>query len=376
MQTTSPAENDAAELNDGLGGAAPRSSYFLSRSFFLRSLGVVYLIAFVSISLQIDGLVGSKGIAPAAPYLSAVHDNLGVAAYWRLPTLAWIDSSDAMLHGVCLAGVALSCGLIVGVLPQICTALLWIAYLSIVGVGQDFLRFQWDSLLLEAGFLAILFAPMDLLLSSRTNATPPSRVMIFMLRWLLFRLMFLSGLVKCRSGDPAWADWTAMSFHYETQPLPTWTSWYMHHLPMWAHKAEVVGTFAIELVVPLMIFGPRLIRSIAFAGIVLLQLTIAATGNFGFFNLLTIALCIPLLDDETWPAKWRRKLLPPADQIRAVSDWANGADRAARHRDLRVEHDPGHSARSFRHGLGKADRAGSSRQCRNSTSPAPTACSK
>jgi hypothetical protein len=289
---------------------AGSGTYFLTRSVFLRLLGVVYLVAFTSIAVQIDGLIGSGGILPAARFLTAAHAEYGGEAHQLFPTLAWFNSSDAFLHVLSWGGACVAAVLVIGFLPQLCLLLLWAFYLSIVNIGQPFLGFQWDSLLLEAGFLAIFFAPARLTLSSRrTPLPPPSRLMRLLLVWLLFRLMFLSGVVKITSGDPTWANWTAMSYHYETQPLPTWTSWYWYHLPMGFHKAETVATFVLELCVPPLYFAPRRLRKIAFWLTVLLQVSIAATGNFGFFNLLTVAIAVVLLDDASFPA-WLRKHIP------------------------------------------------------------------
>jgi predicted DCC family thiol-disulfide oxidoreductase YuxK len=303
--------------NDQRTGAG---TYFLTRSLFLRLLGVAYLAAFASIAVQIDGLVGSRGIAPAARFLAAVHERFGGEAYQLLPTLAWFDSSDRFLHVLAWGGVCTAPLLILGILPQLCLVVLWAFYLSIVGIGQDFLGFQWDALILEAGFLALFFAPARLTLWSR-GQTSPSRLVRFLLVWLLFRLMFLSGLVKLTSGDPNWANWAAMSFHYETQPLPTWTSWYAHHLPMWFHKAETISTLNLELVIPLLYFAPRRLRVFAFWLTVLLQCTIAATGNFGFFNLLTIAIAVVLLDDASFPRWVRDRRWPAVSERRRHPAW-------------------------------------------------------
>jgi hypothetical protein len=303
--------------NDQRTGAG---TYFLTRSLFLRLLGVTYLAAFASIAVQIDGLVGSRGIAPAARFLAAVHERFGSEAYQLLPTLAWFDSSDRFLHVLSWGGVGVAALLILGVLPQLSLVVLWAFYLSIVGIGQDFLGFQWDALILEAGFLAILFAPARLMLSSPGQA-PPSRLVRLLLVWLLFRLMFLSGVVKITSGDPNWANWTAMSFHYETQPLPTWTSWYVHHLPMWFHKAETVATLVLELVIPPLYFVPRRLRVFAFWLTMLLQFTIAATGNFGFFNLLAVAIAVVLLDDASFPAWVRDRRWPAVSDRRHRPAW-------------------------------------------------------
>lgn len=295
-------------------------TYFLTRSIFLRLLGVAYLAAFGSIAVQVDGLIGSRGILPAARYLNAIHERYGSESYSLVPTLAWFNSSDGFLHFLCYGGIVLAILLILGVTPQVCLVLLWSFYLSLLGVGQDFLGFQWDALLLEAGFLAIFFAPMKLMLSAK-NTAPPSRLVRFLLLWLLLRLMFLSGVVKITSGDPTWANWTAMSYHYETQPLPSWTSWFMHNLPMSAHKAESLATLVIELGIPILYFAPRQLRRLGFIWTVLLQIMIASTGNFGFFNLLTAVLCVPLLDDASWPAWLRKRFLPDASQQRPRPKW-------------------------------------------------------
>jgi hypothetical protein len=172
-------------------------------------------------------------------------------------------------------------------------------------VGGAFLLYQWDALLLETGFLAIWLAPAPLRPREAARA-PVEPLALWLLRLLLFKLMLLSGAVKLLSGDPTWRHLAAMQFHYWTQPIPTWTSWYAFHLPEWVHRAEVVGTFAIELGLPLLIFGPRLLRWAAASGLAALQLLIAATGNYGFFNLLTLSLCGLLFDDAAW-----RRLLPP-----------------------------------------------------------------
>ena len=146
-----------------------------------------------------------------------------------MPSLLWIDASDRMLHLLCWGGVVLAAALAVGLLPGVVAGLLWLFYLSLVVAGQVFLGYQWDSLLLEAGFLAILLAPWTVWLGKARDE--PWRWSIWLVRWLVFRLMFLSGLVKLISGDPVWWAWQALEHHYQTQPLPTWTSWYVHQLP-------------------------------------------------------------------------------------------------------------------------------------------------
>ena len=269
----------------------------LVRSLFLRLLGLIYAMAFVSLWTQIEGLAGSSGILPVADFLGAAHQRLGGTAWLRLPTLCWLGSGDAMLHLLCGGGTALALLLLVGVAPTLLLAGLWMFYLSLVVACRDFLSFQWDILLLETGFLAIFLAPLHIGAQRRWTERP-SRLVLWLLRWLLFRLMFSSGLVKLLSGDSAWLSLRALEFHFETQPLPAWTSWYIHQLPEWALAAAVASVFAFELVVPFSVFAPRRIRLWGCALLVLLQILIGATGNYGFFNLLTVALCVLLLDDK------------------------------------------------------------------------------
>jgi len=273
------------------------STYQLSRWLTLRLLGVVYFIAFASLLVQILGLIGSNGILPVTPYLDWVQGRLGDDAYWRLPTLFWFDSSDAALRGVCYAGMVCSVLLTFRVAPALMLVALWAMYLSLTSVGRVFLSFQWDALLLEVGFLAIFFAPWRLW-PRLSSESPPSRIMIFLFRWLAFRLIFLSGLVKLSYGDETWWNLTALTYHYETQPLPAWTAWYAHQLPVWFHMFCCGATYAIEMILPFLFFAPRRLRMFAGLSVVFLMIVIGATGNYNFFNLLTVVLCIPLFDDR------------------------------------------------------------------------------
>ena len=271
--------------------------YLLVRGLFLRGVALVYGIAFLSLWVQVEGLMGSGGILPAVDYLEGVREHLGNDAYFRVPTLFWIQCNDAMLTAVCAVGLLLSVSVMWGAAPAPSLVLLWICYLSLLNVGRDFLSFQWDILLLETGFLAILWAPATLR-PALAWPRPPSIAVLWLIRWLTFRLMFSSGVVKLVSGDPTWRDLTAMNFHYQTQPLPHIVSWFAHQLPVWMHKVATVQMFAVELAVPFLIFAPRRLRLWGCLILVLFQLTIAATGNYGFFNLLTIVLSLSLVDDR------------------------------------------------------------------------------
>jgi predicted DCC family thiol-disulfide oxidoreductase YuxK len=285
----------------GWGKHVEAPAYFLVRSFFLRALGVIYFFAFVSLWTQITGLIGHNGILPTDQFMSAVKQQcdlrgIGLERFHLLPTLCWFDSSDASLNFQCAAGTVLSGLLIAGVAPAPCLALLWVLYLSLVVVGRDFLGFQWDNLLLETGLPAIFFAPLQLL-PRLSREAPPSRLFVWLLRLLLFKLMFSSGGVKLLSGDPNWRNLTALTFHYQTQPLPTWIGWYAQQLPLWFQKISCAALFGIELGAPFLIFAPRRLRFFGAALLAGLQFLILLTGNYTFFNWLTLALCLLLLDD-------------------------------------------------------------------------------
>ncbi len=286
-----------------------------TRRVFLSLLAVVYASAFASLWVQLDGLIGSGGIQPAARLLDQVASAAGGARFWQLPTVFWLGSSDAALHAACATGVLASGLLLAGVAPRWALAALWLLYLSFVAVGGIFLGYQWDALLLETGFLAIWLAPARLRPHDAWRA-PVEPIAVWLLRFLLFKVMFLSGAVKLLSGDETWRALTAMDFHYWTQPLPSPMSWLVHHLPSAFHSFEVVATFAVELVVPWLVFLPRPWRWLAFPLLAGIQLTIFATGNYGFFNLLTLALCVLVLDDaalrRVLPAQLRPAAPDPA----------------------------------------------------------------
>ncbi len=289
------------------GNDVRRPTYFWARRWFLRALGTIYLIAFVSLWVQVDGLVGSDGMSPANQFLPAVRAQIGPDAYSLLPTLCWFGQSDAFLHCLCGSGVLFSLLLIFGIAPAISLVALFVLYLSLTIAGQIFFNFQWDVLLLEAGFLSIFFAPWRLWpreLSLRPGSTipvtaPVSRTALFLLKLLLFKLVLMSGLVKLTSGDPSWWNLTALDYHYWSQPLPTLFGWWADKTPEWFKHFSVAFCFVVEIIVPFFIWAPRRLRLIAAGLLIFLQLAIALTGNYCFFNLLTIALCLLLIDDAS-----------------------------------------------------------------------------
>jgi hypothetical protein len=252
----------------------------------LQLLAVVYFVAFVSWGVQAQGLIGSHGIMPAREFLAGVHRQLGSAAYWECPTLFWLSSSDGALRAAWIFGALCSLAAILAPwklfrwkpVTRAAFGGCLILWLSLGIVGQDFLSFQWDVLLLEVGFLA-LFAD-------------DSLVRIWLFRWLIFRLMFYSGVVKLLSHDPSWHNLTALHFHYFTQPLPTPLAWYMEQLPMWFQQISTAFTLFVELVVPFLFFTPRPIRRVAAWIAIALQILILLTGNYTFFNWLAIILTL------------------------------------------------------------------------------------
>jgi predicted DCC family thiol-disulfide oxidoreductase YuxK len=298
------------------GGQVGPPSFLLVRWIFLRLLAIIYLCAFVSLWSQIMGLAGSNGIVPAGDVMKAFQQRsagwyASMNRYHEFPTLCWFSASDRFLNFLCAAGTMLAVLLLFGIAPAPCLFLLWIIYLSLTVVCDVFLGFQWDNLLLETGFLAIFLAPLQWLPRWPAREAAPSRVVLWLLRWLLIRLMLQSGLVKLLSGDPTWRNLTALTHHYETQPLPTWIGWYAHQLPASFQKFSTAVMFVIELIVPFLGLAPRRPRQVACAAFVSLELLILLTGNYCFFNLLTIALCLLLLDDAAleWWRSWFRKCL-------------------------------------------------------------------
>jgi hypothetical protein len=275
------------------------ATWQLSCSLFVRGLGLVYLCAFLSLGAQLPGLIGEQGVLPARLLVERLHALPGASAFWPTPTLAWFGASDGALQALWLGGVAASLLVLAGLAPAAALAAAWILYRSLATAGQTFLGFQWDSLLLEAGFLGIFFAPWTLRLSG-AHATQASRAMRLLCWWLAFRLFFFSGFVKLASGDETWWGLNALAYHWWTQPLPAWTAWYVAELPDLVSRFSTAATLLIELAFPFLIWLGRTPRLIAVAGFAVLQLLIAATGSYGYFNLLALVLLAPLVDDTYW----------------------------------------------------------------------------
>ncbi|MFK8000648.1 MAG: lipase maturation factor family protein [Polyangiales bacterium] len=283
---------------------AAAKTYDLAARLFLRALGGVLLLAFVSANAQLDGLIGDAGLFPAAFWLDDLRAQ--GAGFWSAPSLAWLSATNGALHSIAYLGVAGSLLLMAGRLciPALVTC--FVSYLSIVNIGASFFAYQWDALLLETCVVAI---PLATLSAKKGRDVPAPALARYALYFLNFRLVFCSGVVKL--GGATWRDLSALQFHYWTQPLPGPLSWYVHQLPDSFHSACVASALAAELVLPCLLFVPRARRHAA-VGLVALQGAFLVTGNFGFFNLLAMSLCLPAIDD----AFWRRRLptrLQPSD---------------------------------------------------------------
>lgn len=241
-----------------------------------------------------------------------------------MPSIFWLDGSDAWLQGFAWLGVALSLVVLAGFADAPLLLALWFLYMSFVHAGQLFYGYGWEILLLETGILAVFLAPL-LRGSAFDEKQPPSVIVVWLLRWCLFRIMLGAGLIKIR-GDPCWRDLTCMIYHYETQPLPNPLSWYFHQSPAWFHQLEVLFNHFVELIVPWTLIGPRRLRHIGGVFLVVFQLTLILSGNLSFLNWLTLALCISAFDDGALagvvPRRWRRRA---ADMPAVSPSWARTA---------------------------------------------------
>ncbi|MCE0497111.1 MAG: lipase maturation factor family protein [Methylacidiphilales bacterium] len=279
----------------GLGFWVQKETYWLTRFVMLRWLGFIYLVAFYIAARQLVPLVGAHGLTPAPLFLEQLRQN-GVG-FTSLPMFFWFDCSDTALRVVPWIGVALSCVVLAGYANALIMAVLWMLYMSIVHVGQTWYGYGWEIQLLETGFLAIFLCP---LLDARPfpSRAPPLPV-IFLFRWLIVRIMLGSALIKLR-GDSCWTDFTALYYFFETQPIPNPVSAWFHFLPHPLLRFGVGVTYLVELVAPFFAFWPRWGRTIAGLLMAGFQSTLIVSGNFSFFNFLTILPALACLDDRFW----------------------------------------------------------------------------
>jgi len=280
------------------------NSYWLTRFIILRLLGFVYAIAFLVAAQQLVPLIGGHGLTPARYFLGEIHSQLGsrTAGMLQVPTLFWFGISDNGLSIFAWVGFSLSLVVLAGYANAIILTVLWAMYMSIVHIGQIWYGYGWETQLLETGFLSIFLCP---LLDARPfpKRAPPLLV-IWLFRWLGFRIMIGAGLIKLR-GDPCWRDLTCLYYHYETQPIPSPISRYLHFAPHWFHNVETAWNHFIELVVPWFSFAPRTARHIAGILLITFQIFLIISGNLSFLNYVTIIPFLACFDDTFF-----RRILP------------------------------------------------------------------
>ncbi|MEV0182611.1 lipase maturation factor family protein [Streptomyces sp. NPDC050625] len=259
--------------------------YWWSRLIFQRALAGVYLVAFLTAALQFRALLGERGMLPIPHFLRRVR-------FRDAPSLFHLRYSDRLFAGCCWAGCAVSAALLAGVdsqLPLWGGLVLWLVpwalYLSVVNVGQTWYAFGWESLLLEVGFLGAFVG---------NDEVAPPVVVLFLLRWILFRVEFGAGLIKMR-GDACWRQLTCLYYHHETQPMPGPLSWFFHHLPQPLHRVEVAANHFTQLVVPVLLFTPQPIATAAASLMIVTQLWLVLSGNFSWLNWITIVLALSAL---------------------------------------------------------------------------------
>jgi hypothetical protein len=323
--------------------------YWLARLVFQRALAAIYLIAFLVAARQFVPLLGERGLLPVTEFVRAVP-------FRSSPSLFHFRYSDGLFAAVAWGGVALAAVALLGLpdawpipLTMLLWAALWAAYLSIVNVGQTFYSFGWETLLLETGFLAIFLGP---------AWTAPPLTLIWLLRWLLFRVEFGAGMIKIR-GDRCWRDLTCLYYHHETQPMPNPLSWYFHHLPKTLHRAEVLGNHFAQLVVPFFLFFPQPIATVAGLVILTTQSWLLLSGNFSWLNVLTMTLAIASLDDAAlgrvltlephWIAtdSWHAWLVVGVTIVVLLLSYRPARNLLSRHQLMNTSFDPLHLVNTY-----------------------------
>ncbi|MFP5204707.1 MAG: lipase maturation factor family protein [Acidobacteriota bacterium] len=280
------------------------TGHLIPRGLFLRALAAIYFSAFFSLLFQIKGLLGPEGILPAHQYLALVAHELAGKRYWFAPTLFWFSSTNAALMTVTWIGLIAAVAAFCNLWPRLSFSVCFVCFLAFVTATGAFSEYQSDGMLLEAGLLALFFAPSGLL-PGWAAEHPPIRASLWLLQWEWFRIYFESGLVKLLSGDPEWRHFTAMDEYYQNGPLPTWIGWYAQHLPHGFQVFTAGATLAMELGIVCLLFFPRRVRLICFFIVTPWEIGVILTANYAFLNYLVLALGILLLDD-----RFLRPLLP------------------------------------------------------------------
>ncbi len=283
--------------------------YLIASWVVSKALALTYFVAFLSLSVQVLGLYGSRGILSIDHLLNILDKELGASRFRHFPSIFWFASGDFILKAACMIGMLASTLAFLGFSQTWMLLLCWVMYLSFCSCGQVFLSYQWDNLLLETGFIGLFFAPFSF--EWKPFASYEIHPMVMGLVWLLlFKLMFSSGVVKLTNKDPDWKNLSALRFHYWTQPLPNPVAWFLAKAPLGFQKFSCALLFFIELIVPIFIFIPGIVSFIAALFLILLQALIILTGNFAFFNLLTLGLCFSVIADQFWVFTSTEWILP------------------------------------------------------------------
>ncbi|MFE5615573.1 lipase maturation factor family protein [Streptomyces sp. NPDC056524] len=319
--------------------------YWLSRIVFQRGLAGLYVVAFLSAALQFRALIGERGMLPVPEYLRRVEPR-------RTPSLFHWRYSDRLFAAVAWTGAALALALVAGAgdavplaVSMLWWAVLWALYLSIVNVGQTWYGFGWESLLLEAGFLAVFLG---------NDETAPPVLVLLLLRWLLFRVEFGAGLIKIR-GDRCWRNLTCLYFHHETQPMPGPLSWFFHRLPRPLHRAEVAANHLVQLLVPVLLFTPQPVATVAAGLMVATQLWLVLSGNFAWLNWLTIVLALSAVDGSLLvgdhprpdPPVWYVALVAAVTALVLVRSYRPARNLLSRRQAMNRSYDPFHLVNSY-----------------------------
>ncbi|WP_225753403.1 lipase maturation factor family protein [Actinotalea sp. Marseille-Q4924] len=265
-------------------------AYTTARAVLQRGIAAVYVVAFVAVLHQFRALLGERGLLPVPAFVRRVP-------FRSAPSLFHWRYSDRLVTAVAAVGVVVGLLLVAGLpqqgppwVPMLAFLVLWALYLSVVNVGQVFYGFGWESLLLEAGFLAAFLG---------SDQVDPPVTVIALFWWLVLRLELGAGLIKWR-GDPAWRDLTALYYHHETQPMPGPLSRLFHLLPRPLHKVEVAANHVTQLLVPFLLLVPGPVASAAAGVVVVTQLWLVISGNFAWLNWLTIVLAFSAVTDDTF----------------------------------------------------------------------------
>jgi Lipase maturation factor len=324
--------------------------YWWSRLVFTRGLALVYLVAFVAALRQFRPLIGTRGMLPVPRHLARTP-------FRRAPSLFHLYWSDRFFAATCWIGIACAAAALAGLVDRAplwawmaVWALMWALYLSIVNVGQIWYGFGWESLLLEAGFLAVFLGP--------AHVAPPVLV-LWLLRWLLFRLEFGAGLIKLR-GDPCWRDLTCLRYHHETQPMPNPASRWFHHLGPRLHRVEVLANHATQLVVVWGLLLPQPVATVAALVVIVTQGYLVVSGNFAWLNWLTLVLATSVVDGRVWaavlpvdpPARlvaptWHTALVVGVTAGLLVLSWRPARNLVSRRQKMNASFDPLHLVNTY-----------------------------